>query len=66
MAVATFNEAEVEKLREGGNLIVNGKYMGRYKKSKDPYTLPNPGENEKIKDFISYCIFLIFVKQNKS
>ena len=52
IAVATFNEKEVDKIREGGNALLNRKYLAKYKKNKDSFTLPREGETEKIKQYI--------------
>eukprot|EP01083_Nonionella_stella_P114810 339796_1 len=52
IAVATFTEKEVENIRNGGNALLNRKYLARYKKGKDSFTLPREGENEKIEKYI--------------
>ena len=52
IAVATFNEKEVENIRNNGNAEVNRKYMATYKKNKDSFTLPRAGEREKVEKFI--------------
>ena len=52
IAVATFTEKEIENARNLGNAEVNRKYMAKYKKNKDSFTLPREDEREKIEKFI--------------
>ena len=52
IAVATFTEKEVGNIRAGGNTELNRKYLARYKKNKDAFTLPREGEKEKIDRYI--------------
>merc|ERR1712129_365167 len=52
IAVATFNEKEVENIRAGGNKKVNSQYLAKYKKNKDSFTLPREGETEKIEKYM--------------
>eukprot|EP00483_Globobulimina_turgida_P005269 UN05279 len=52
IAVATFTEKEVNNIREGGNALLNRKYLARYKKGKDTFTLPREGEKDKIEKYI--------------
>merc|ERR1712129_245461 len=52
IAVATFNEKEVENIRVGGNKKVNAQYLAKYKKNKDSFTLPREGETEKIEKYM--------------
>ena len=52
IAVATFTEKEVENIRNGGNKSLNRRYLARYKKGKDSFTLPREGEKDKIEKYI--------------
>ena len=52
IAVATFTEKEVDNIRIGGNSVLNRRYLARYKKNKDSFTLPREGDKEKIEKFI--------------
>jgi len=52
IAVATFTEKEVTNIRAGGNSDLNRRYLARYKKNKDAFTLPREGEKEKIEKYI--------------
>lgn len=49
---ASFSPKEVDALREGGNKVVNGQYMSKFKKGKG-YELPPLGDTKKIDDFIN-------------
>eukprot|EP01084_Bolivina_argentea_P180610 312046_1 len=46
IAVATFTEPEVQKIREGGNSWCNRHYLARYKKSTDSFQLPREGKKK--------------------
>jgi len=54
IAVATFTEEEVDKLREGGNEVANAHYLARYNKSKDTFILPREGERDRIEQYLTY------------
>ena len=54
IAVATFNEKEVANIREGGNSNLNRKYLAKWKKNKDSFTMPREGEKDKIKQYIQF------------
>jgi len=54
LAVATFTEEEVEKLRQGGNEVANAHYLARYKKGVDTFVLPREGERDRIEQYLTY------------
>jgi len=54
IAVATFTEEEVEKLKLGGNEIANAHYLARYKKGSETYILPREGERDRIEQYLTF------------
>lgn len=54
IAVATFTEEEVEKMRQGGNEVANSHYLGRYKKGQDTFILPREGERDRMEQYLSF------------
>jgi len=54
IAVATFTEEEVEKMRQGGNEAANSHYLARYKKGQDTFVLPREGERDRIEQYLTF------------
>ena len=68
IAVATFNEKEVESLRNGGNAVLNRIYLAKYDRNTDPFTLPLEGETDKIKRYmhLKYTLYEWFEDDTQS